>query len=115
MNTHIVLGLFAMYVASISLLQVLCGQQDALLGLLRRCWGRRLGHSLYFLSHVAVPLLVCVLALGWGIRQYQVPADRDELTGQPKPPRIEFDAKRYGSPVFPPVRPFSADRIIYGA
>ena len=115
MNSYMVLGLFAMYVASISLVQVLCGQQDALLAFLRRCWGRRIGHSLYFFSHVALPLLICVLALGWGIRHYEAPGAAAELTGQPQPPRIEFDAKRYGVPAFPPVRPFTADRNIYGA
>ena len=70
MNAHIVLGLFALYVAVISLYLVLAGQQDAVLALLRRFWGRTLGHSLYFIARVALPMLICVLCLGWGIRKY---------------------------------------------
>jgi hypothetical protein len=70
MNAHIIFGLFALYVAVISLSLVLLGQQDALLALLRRWWGRTLGHSLYFIARVAFPTLLCVLCLGWGVRQY---------------------------------------------
>ena len=70
MNEHIVFGLFALYVAAISLWLVLVGWQDALLEQLRRFWGRTLGHSLYFLARVAIPMLICVFCLGWGVRQY---------------------------------------------
>jgi hypothetical protein len=70
MNAHIVFGLFALYVAAISLYLVLAGQQEAVLALLRRFWGRTLGHSLYFITRVALPMLVCILCLGWGVRQY---------------------------------------------
>ncbi len=70
MNAHIIFGLFALYAAVVSLYLVLSGRQDAVLALLRRFWGRTRGHSLYFLANVALPMLVCVLCLGWGIRQY---------------------------------------------
>ncbi len=70
MNTDIVIGLFALYVALVSLVLVLTGQQETLLALLRRVWGRTLGHSLYFLARVALPMLVCTLCLGWGVRHY---------------------------------------------
>ena len=70
MNEHITFGLFALYVACVSLVLVLIGQQDNLLLLLRRIWGRTLGHSLYFCVRVALPMLVCVFCLGWGIRHY---------------------------------------------
>ncbi len=72
MNAYIVLGLFALYVASMSLYLVLSGYQDAMLALLRRFWGRSLGHSLYFICHVALPVVVCVVCLGWGVRHYDV-------------------------------------------
>ncbi len=70
MNAHIVFGLFALYVAVTSLYLVLTGRQDAVLELLRRFWGRTVGHSLYFIARVAVPMLICVLCLGWGVRNY---------------------------------------------
>ena len=66
MNAHMVFGFFALYVAAISLYQVLVGRQDALLLLLRRFWGRTRGHSLYFVVNVALPMMICVLCLGWG-------------------------------------------------
>ena len=74
MNAHIVFGFFALYVAAVSLFLVLVGRQDALLALLRRFWGRTLGHSLYFVARVALPMLLCVLCLGWGVRQYDATA-----------------------------------------
>lgn len=72
MNEHIVFGLFALYVAAVSLWLVLSGHQDTLLALLRQLWGRTLGHSLYFVARVALPILVCIVCLGWGVRQYDV-------------------------------------------
>lgn len=70
MNEYLTFGLFALYVAFVSLLLVLMGRQDNLLLMLRRFWGRSLGHSLYFCARVAVPLAICVLCMGWGIRHY---------------------------------------------
>ena len=70
MNGHIILGLFALYVACISLGMVLTGRQDDLFLRLRRFWGRRIGHSLYFLLNVATPLIICALSLGCGVRNY---------------------------------------------
>lgn len=78
MNGSIVFGLFALYVAGISLYLVLSGKQDALLAQLRRIWGRSVGHAFYFIGNVALPLLVCVVCLGWGVREYDpVTAFRD--------------------------------------
>jgi len=70
MNAHIVFGLFALYVAATSLYMVLSGRQDAVLANLRRLWGRTVGHSLYFVAKVALPMLICVFCLGWGVRHY---------------------------------------------
>ena len=72
MNAHIVFGLFALYVAIVSLWLVLSGHQDTLLALLRKFWGRTIGHALYFVVRVALPVLLCVICLGWGIRQYDI-------------------------------------------
>ena len=113
MNAYIIFGLFAMYVAAISLAQVLGGQQDALLALLRRLWGRRIGHSLYFISHVAIPLIVCVICLGWGIRQYD-PLQGEGLTGHADL-RLEIKST-YDQPyLFPRPQPFEVGGTIYGA
>ena len=70
MNAHIVFGLFALYVATTSLYMVLSGRQDAVLANLRRLWGRTVGHTLYFVAKVALPMLICVFCLGWGVRHY---------------------------------------------
>jgi hypothetical protein len=70
MNAPIVFGLFALYVAAISLFQVLAGRHDPVLSLLRRCWGRSRGHCLFFLVNVALPIMLCVLCLAWGARHY---------------------------------------------
>ena len=70
MNPHMILGLFALYVAITSLVQVLAGNQDKLLAALRRVWGRSIGLALYFMVHVTLPLLVCVLCLGWGVSRF---------------------------------------------
>jgi hypothetical protein len=72
MNTHIILGLFALYVAAVSLWLVLSGRHDTLLALLRQIWGRTIGHALFFVGRVALPLLICIICLGWGVRQYDV-------------------------------------------
>ncbi len=84
MNAPIVFGLFALYVASISLYLVLAGRQDALLGMLRRVWGRTLGHAFYFLANVALPLVLCVVCLGWGVRQYDPQLASRDLDSLPQ-------------------------------
>ena len=80
MNAHIVFGLFALYVAVISLCLVLAGRQDAVLALLRCFWGRTRGYSLYFVANVALPLLICILCLGWGVRHYDAGISFARLT-----------------------------------
>jgi len=70
MNMHMIFGFFALYVAGVSLFLVLTGRQEPVLLRLRRLWGRTLGLGLYFVVRVALPALVCVLCLGWGVRHY---------------------------------------------
>lgn len=70
MNVQIILGLFALYVAFVSLVLVLIGHQDTLLSLLRRFWGRTIGHLLYFSFRVALPMIICIFCLGWGVKHY---------------------------------------------
>lgn len=91
MNAHLVFGFFALYVAIISLWLVLSGQQDAILAFLRRCWGRTLGYGLFFLVHFALPMLVCVFCLGWGVRQYDPEGAMDTIAS---PLQLNLDAYR---------------------
>ncbi len=90
MEAPIVFGLFALYVTATSLYLVLAGKQDSLLALLRRFWGRTLGHSFYFLANVAFPLLVCVLCLGWGVRQYDPSVALNDLH-----PKLQLNVESY--------------------
>lgn len=114
MNGHIVLGLFALYVAVISLGLVLTGRQDGLLLRLRQTWGRRCGHSLYFVLNVALPLLVCIVSLGWGVRHY----DPEILVASLSTPyQLRLDVKSYQiQELFTPaLNTVTPDQIIYGA
>jgi hypothetical protein len=79
MNTHMVFGFFALYVAATSLYMVLSGHQDAVLATLRCFWGRTIGHSLYFIARVALPMLICVFCLGWGVRNFDSAAVTDNV------------------------------------
>lgn len=90
MNSHMVFGFFALYVALVSLYLVFCGYQDTILALLRNIWGRTRGHSLYFLANVAFPLLICVLFLGLGVSQYD-----SELVLQQNELRLELNVDFY--------------------
>lgn len=90
MNSYIILGLFALYVGIMSLLLVLSGHEDALLERLRALWGRTFGHAAYFACRVAIPLLVCVLCLGWGVRLYDPAASAAAVL-----PRLHLNLDAY--------------------
>jgi hypothetical protein len=112
MNEHIVFGLFALYVAAISLYQVLVGRQDAVLSLLRRFWGRTGGHSLYFAFNVALPLMICVLCLGWGARHYDAGSAFGRLD---KPLHLHLEAYRNLRPMLHKERVPDPLGTVYGA
>lgn len=92
MNSAMILGLFALYVSMVSLFLVLSGREDALLARLRRLWGRTVGHANYFAVNVALPLLICVLCLGWGIRYYDA-----SLVDTAAPPPLHLNLDFYRS------------------
>lgn len=114
MNGHIVLGLFALYVAFISLWQVLSGRQDDLLLRLRRFWGRRVGHSLYFLFNVATPLIICALSLGWGVRTYDAETVIAALH-EPHHLRLQINPDTSMPSGLPSLPPLDINPVIYGA
>lgn len=112
MNAHIVFGLFALYVAATSLYLVLAGQQDGVLLLLRRFWGRTVGHSIYFVARVACPLLICVLFLGWGVKHYDA-----EAVIHSKAPNLTLNVQYYRDIIHSWQKDSSVDPsdIVYGA
>lgn len=67
MNTYMAMGLFAFAVALISLLRLTAGHDVFRVRLMKRCFGRKLGLSLYFIANVATPLVVGLLFFCGGI------------------------------------------------
>lgn len=112
MNAHIVFGLFALYVAAASLYMVLSGRQDTVLANLRRLWGRTLGHSLYFFAKVALPMLICVFCLGWGVRHYDATVS---LHHNEPELRLNADSYRDQIRMWKQENPVDALGIVYGA
>ncbi len=112
MNAHIVFGLFALYVAAMSLYMVLSGHQDGVLETLRRFWGRTVGHSLYFVARVAVPILICVFCLGWGVRNYDASI---AMTYTPPTLQLNVDYYRDMMDAWEHERNHDAFEIVYGA
>ena len=112
MNAHIVFGLFALYVAATSLYMVLSGRQDAVLANLRRLWGRTVGHSLYFVAKVALPMLICVLCLGWGVRHYDA-----AVAMQHNEPKLDLNVDSYRDLIrlWPHEDPNDSHGVVYGA
>jgi len=111
MNNAIIFGLFALYVACVSLYLVLSGAQDALLELLRKFWGRTLGHSLYFVCNVALPVLICVLCIGWGVRHFDVTSEYAQINA---PLHLDLENYRDLTPPHSVIDPDNLD-VIYGA
>jgi hypothetical protein len=107
-----VFGFFALYVAAISLYQVLVGRQDAVLSLLRRFWGRTRGHSLYFVVNVALPMMICVLCLGWGVRHYDAGPALDDLN---RPLQLNLDSYRDLRQLLQKERAPDPLGVVYGA
>jgi hypothetical protein len=112
MNAHIVFGLFALYVAAASLYMVLSGRQDAVLANLRRLWGRTVGHSLYFVAKVALPMLICVICLGWGVRHYDA-----AVAMHHNEPELDLNVDSYRDLIrlWPNEDPNDSHGVVYGA
>lgn len=112
MNAPIAFGLFALYVAAITLYQVLTGRHDTVLSLLRRSWGRTRGHCLFFLVNVALPMLICVLYLTWGTCHYDAAL---ASAGFDQPMHLHLDAYRDFLQMLRAERIADSLGVIYGA
>lgn len=75
MNGSLVLGLFALYVVGVSLAGILSGASDDCLALVRRSWGRLRGLVLYFCLQVALPMLIGIIFVSWGIANFNISGD----------------------------------------
>ena len=67
MNEHLTLGLFAFAVVVISLVRILGEQEFFRLKEMKRCWGRKVGLLLHFLTNVGLPLVVGIVFFCRGI------------------------------------------------
>ena len=67
MNGSFVLGLFALYVVGVSLCGILSGSSDDCLAMVRRHWGRVQGLIFFFCLQVALPMLIGIVFVSWGI------------------------------------------------
>lgn len=72
MNGSLVLGFFALYVVGVTLFGILCGTSDDGLAVVRKSWGRVRGLALYFCLKVALPLLIGVVFISWGIADFNL-------------------------------------------
>ncbi|HKL25941.1 MAG TPA: hypothetical protein VJ910_06915 [Desulfuromonadales bacterium] len=74
MNGSLVLGCFALYVVGVSLFGILSGTSDDCLARVRRSCGRVRGLALYFCLQVAMPMLIGIVFLSWGIADFNLSA-----------------------------------------
>ncbi len=65
--SHIVMGLFALYVVIVSLLRIMAEKEFFRLTAMKRIWGRTVGLLMHFLANVALPLVCGVIFLSSGI------------------------------------------------
>ncbi|RMF45000.1 MAG: hypothetical protein D6751_08060 [Deltaproteobacteria bacterium] len=67
MNRVLLMGVFALALALVTLWRVLREREDARLVRLNRAWGRRAGLAIFFVFHVGLPVLFGILFLSQGI------------------------------------------------
>lgn len=67
MNHSIALGIFALYVVVVTLLQLLVQTDIPRLRAMKRIWGRSKGALMHFLTEVIVPLIFGIVYLARGL------------------------------------------------
>ena len=66
-NTHLAMGVFALFVVVVSLCRIMAEDEFPALTATKKIWGRRRGLLFHFLSHVGVPLVFGVVFLTRGV------------------------------------------------
>ncbi|MFO7982759.1 MAG: hypothetical protein R6V08_04820 [Desulfuromonadales bacterium] len=66
MNHSIALGIFALYVVVVTLVQLLAQRDVSQLQAMKRIWGRSKGLLMHFLTGVILPLLFGIIYLARG-------------------------------------------------
>ncbi|NIQ98221.1 MAG: hypothetical protein GWO11_06810 [Desulfuromonadales bacterium] len=67
MNHNIALGIFALYVVVVTLVQLLMQVDTPHLRAMKRIWGRSKGALMHFLTEVIVPLIFGIVYLARGL------------------------------------------------
>lgn len=67
MKTYLVMGLFALYVVAISLGRYLREEEFFRLTAMKRIWGRSRGLAIYFVSNVALPLVLGIIFISQAV------------------------------------------------
>lgn len=67
MNHSIALGIFALYVVVVTLLQLLVQTDIPQLRAMKRIWGRSKGALMHFIGEVVVPLIFGIVYLARGL------------------------------------------------
>jgi hypothetical protein len=69
MNSCLVMGLFALYVVAVSLGRYLREEEFFRLTAMKRLWGRSRGLVMYFVSHVALPMVLGIVFIAQAVVQ----------------------------------------------
>jgi len=67
MKSYLVMGLFALYVVAVSLGRYLRDEEFFRLTAMKRLWGRSRGLAVYFVSHVALPMVLGIIFISQGV------------------------------------------------
>lgn len=73
MNTYLVMGLFALYVVTVSLLRLMAEREFPRVTAMKRIWGRSRGLVLHFTTNIALPLVFGIVFLGRGVAGFGEP------------------------------------------
>ena len=111
-NSHLVMGIFALYVVIVSLLRIMADKEFFRLSAMKKVWGRSRGLAMHFISNVGVPLVCGIMFLSSGIAGFGVdpPSDRRAPGFNPI---LKYESTAVGNPGAPARSPdFDFFRII---